>query len=526
MGLVTSLPRFRAEGGPNDGPGSDFWYRPAGGSYTTSGMRVSEQTAMKLSAVFACRRAIAQPIGMIPFVMVEYLAGGGKAREPKHPLYPLLHDAPNSNMTAMEFREMLTSHAVLRGDGYALIRPDYQRNLPVGSLVPVHPDAVTTRRNPQTGDITYDVRYDDGHLQTVLFDEMFVLRGMTLDGVNGVSVLEYARENMGFSLATEEYGSRTFKNRPSTSGFLKSVIASRQERLEAMAEYSKQNAGVENAGKVAMLPPGFEFQSSGMTNKDAEWVASMEYDLTRYERWFGVPAHVISDLVRATFSNIEEQAIEYVVYCLNPWGMRWEQSVVRDLLLPSERGRFRGELVWDALLRGKTIERYQAHQMAILSGWKSPNEVRETEGLNRVEGLDEFLIPMNMVPLSQLGQSLEVAKSTAKTFAMGAAHRTMMFEAGKVSRSAEDLATGEGWDAWLGEFYGAGGDYRAKLEQWLHLSPSVAAAIAERHRRAILQGGTKVLEAMVETEVAGLASIAIEDGGPARAAALLERVAG
>ncbi|MDP3909260.1 MAG: phage portal protein, partial [Gemmatimonadales bacterium] len=465
---------------------------------------------------------IAQPLGMIPMIIREFTPDGRRRRATEHPLYTLLHDAPNPELTAMEFREAMTAHAVMRGSGYAKITPDYARSLPVGRLDMLHPDQVTPETLP-SGVTRYKVRDErTGQDTNVLYDEMFKVRGMTLDGVNGVSVLTYARETIGRGLAQQEYSSRFYRNGASPRGFIESSVTDVDARRRMIAQFDEKNAGVSNAHRTPMLPPGYSFKPSGLSMEDAQFVESEMLGIDDIARFFGIPPHIIYELMRSTNNNIEEQAIEYVVFSLSAWGIRWEQSISRDLMLPSERDRFRAHLVWDALLRGKTIERYQAHEIALRT-FKQINEVRENEDLDAVEGGDVIMVPLNMVPLSQVGQRSELVKQMASMFALDAASAVLRMEIGKVSKAAAEHADdGLAWAGFLDDFYV---EHSRTLEKRLHMGPAAAAAVCERHKRAILTmrpnrepNAKPPLEALMESweisETPALAALAVADGAP------------
>ena len=504
--IIGSLPRFAASNGWS--PIDDRYYEGIG-QVTSSGVRVTPALAFNLSAVWACTRAVAQPLGMVPLPLYGYLENGNgrtvRRLAQQHPLYSLIHDAPNPEQTAMEFRETIVAWALNLGGGHARIVPDRATGRPIGSLELIPPASLTIKRTPD-GKMQYVVRDDAGRSTTYLSDEIFKVRGLSLDGVTGVSVIEYARETIGEAYGQQQYGSKYWAGSSMPRGVFrydKEVSAEMRRKMEV--EFAARYSGTQNAHKTPVLPYGLQWQQIGISNKDAEWLSARQFSLGEFERWYGVPAHIIADLMHATFSNIEEQSLEYLTYTLHPWGVRVEQAIKRDLIFEPE---IRAKHVWDALLRGRTKERYEAHQLAILTGWKSPNEVRELEELDPIDGLDEYLIPANMVPLSQLSQRITALGSQANALALDAAERLVTIETREVQRAAVDHGNGDGWQEWVDEFYG--GEYAEKLAKMLHISPEKANAIAGEHRRELLTTGAKQSLARWNIEAPGhLAGVAV-----------------
>src|SRR3990167_9359990 len=374
-------------------PGDDFWYTNFSRA-SFGGMNITPETAMACSAVFASVRAISEDVASLPLFMHQRRADGGKTRAPFHPLYDLLHDQPNRWQTAFEFREMMQGHVLLRGNAYAQIVSGPRG--PVDQLVPLHPDRVKPEVG-EDGNIRYRVRRKNGTEYILLDDEMFHLRGLSSDGLTGLSVIALARESVGLALSAEAYGGRFFNASASPSGTLTTDQKLSPEAAERMAaDWQKKHAGIDNAHKVVVLEEGLKWQQIGMTSEDAQFLETRIHQVQDIARWFRMPPHKIGELSRATFTNIEHQAIEYVVDTVRPWCVRWEQRIDADLIM--NRAVFFAQHNVDALLRGDTQSRYNAHGMSIRDGWQNRNEVRERENMNREEGLDEFLQPVFLAP--------------------------------------------------------------------------------------------------------------------------------
>lgn len=365
-----------------------------GGRGTASGQSVTPATALQVTAVFACVRVLAESVASLPLILYERRKDGGKDRATSNPLFRLLHDQPNRWQTSFEFFEMLMVHLTLRGDAFAEIVAAPGRA--VAELVPLHPDRVTPFWAPDST-VAYEYRLLDGPRRILLQHEVLHVRGFTDDGLTGLSPIRLHREAIGLALATEEHGARLFSNGAQLGGVLQhpgklSAEASTRLRESWAARY----AGGSNAHKTAVLEEGMTWEKVGMTSEDAQFLETRQYQTADIARIWRVPPHMIGDLSKATFSNIEHQALEFVVHTLRPWLVRWEQALKRDLITQPER--FFAEFLVDGLLRGDIRSRYAAYAIGRQWGWLSANKVLEMENQNPIEGGDTFLNPMNMTP--------------------------------------------------------------------------------------------------------------------------------
>ena len=364
-----------------------------GGSETSAGVEVTPDSSLTYSAVFACVRVIAEDVASLSLLLYRRLARG-KERAVEHPLYRLLHDMPNPEMTSQELRETLTGHVALWGNGYAEIERD--RGGRVMGLWPLRPDRVRVRR--REGRLVYEVRVGG---ETVVLDGSRVmhLRGLGSNGIVGYSPVALQRNAVGLGLATEEFGARFFAN-----GARPGVVLTHPGQLSVegrenlRSSWSRQHEGLSRAHRVAVLEEGMTITQIGIPPEDAQFLETRRFQALEVARIFRVPPHMIGDLERATFSNIEHQAIQYVDGTLLPWLRRWEMRIGADLLSEGERGTLFAEHLVDGKLRGDTVTRYQAYMTGRQGGWLSVNDIRERENMNPVEGGDEYLQPLNMTP--------------------------------------------------------------------------------------------------------------------------------
>ncbi|MDP3911916.1 MAG: phage portal protein, partial [Gemmatimonadales bacterium] len=396
MGFFSSL-LPRASWQPNWSPWDDRWYGGGGGINgavtSAAGVGVSPELALNCSAVFACVRVLAETFAQVPLVIYERMPDGGKRRATEHPLYSVLHDTPNAWQTSFEFRETLVVHLALRGNAYAQIVPG-----PRGfadQLVPQHPDRVTVN---QLGDgkLLYKVTGRDGVSRPVPQDEMIHVRGLSTRGVLGLSVVSCAAQSIGISLAGDRQAAATFANGARPGLVLKHKGTLTPEGRKNLEESWKANYSGDKAGGVAVLEEGVEPEQISLTWKDAQFLESRQFQIGEIARWFRMPPHMIGDLARATFSNIEQQSLEFVTYTMLPYFVRAEQAFTRDLILDPER--YFISFVVDGLLRGDSLARAQGYQLGIQSGWMTRNEARRLENLDALPGLDEPLEPLNMAP--------------------------------------------------------------------------------------------------------------------------------
>ena len=367
------------------------------GATSAAGAAVTPETAMRVSAVYACVRVIADAISSIP-LKVYFSGKSGKEAATGHPLYQLLHDAPNNFQTSAEWRDQAASALCLRGNAYSVVRRDGAGR--VVATIPVHPDKVRIYQDRSTLAVVYDVTWPDGRVERVSSQDLLHLRGLSSDGVVGLTPIALAREAIGLALTAEEHGARFFSNGARPGIVIKTPVATKPDQIEKLrAEWDKMHGGAFNAWRPALLYGGMEVQPLTMNATDAQFLETRKFQVTEIARIFRVPPHMIADLERATFSNIEHQAMEFVTTCIRPWVVRIEQRMNQVLLTPSERRTYNIEFSLEGLLRGDLKSRFEAYPIARNGGWMSPNDIRQIENMNRIEGGDEYMRPMNMTPL-------------------------------------------------------------------------------------------------------------------------------
>lgn len=389
--------------------------RTAGSNYsfffggTTSGKPVNERSAMQMTAVYACVRILAEAVAGLPLHLYRYKADGGKEKATDHPLYLLLHDEPNPEMSSFVFRETLMTHLLLWGNAYAQIIHNGRGE--VVALYPLMPNKMTVDRD-ENGRLYYQYTRSKEEAATmpnatVILSPSEVLHipGLGFDGLVGYSPIAMAKNAIGMAIACEEFGAKFFANGAAPSGVLEhpGTIKDPGRVREA---WQSQFGGSSNSGKVAVLEEGMKYTPISISPEQAQFLETRKFQINEIARIFRVPPHMVGDLEKSSFSNIEQQSLEFVKYTLDPWVIRWEQSLARSLFTESEKKEYFFKFSVEGLLRGDYASRMSGYATARQNGWMSANDIRELENLDRIpaeDGGDLYLINGNMLPLGNAG---------------------------------------------------------------------------------------------------------------------------
>jgi HK97 family phage portal protein len=363
------------------------------GVNSAAGVRVTADTAMGYAAVFSCVRVLAESIGQLPLHLYSRDDKGESKKVTGHPLYPLLHDAPNDYQTAQEFREMEVAHLCLRGNFYAFINRVGDRVL---ELLPFSPDAVKPKLTEEH-EAVYEVTFANGAQDVLDAEQVYHSRLFSLDGVAGVSPIRYARDAIGLGIATQKHGSRLFSNGAKPGGVLSTTNVLKDDTHKRIKEsWNEAHQGEANAHKVAILEAGLTWTQVGMSAEDSQFLETRKFQRSEIAGMFRVPPHMIGDLQNATFSNIEHQGLEFVQFSLMPYLTRIEQRIKKSLLRPQERATHYPKFNANGLLRGDMKSRSDFYIRLQQTGSLSPNEIRALEDMNPRDGGDIYLTPLNM----------------------------------------------------------------------------------------------------------------------------------
>lgn len=367
---------------------------------TSSGKTVNERTAMQTTAVYACVRILAETIASLPLHTYKYTKDG-KEKATEHQLYYLLHDEPNPEMTSFVFRETLMSHLLLWGNAYAQIIRDGRGQ--VVALYPLLPDKIRVDRNT-SGELYYEYHSDKG-VFILNKDDVLHIPGLGFDGLIGYSPIAMAKNAIGMAMATEEYGASFFANGANPGGVLEHPGVVKDPK-KIRDSWNQVYQGSSNAHRIAVLEEGMKFQQIGIPPEQAQFLETRKFQINEIARLFRIPPHMVGDLEKSSFSNIEQQSLEFVKYTLDPWVIRWEMSMQKALLLPSEKRTYFIKLNVDGLLRGDYQSRMTGYSIGRQNGWLSSNDIRELENMNSIPeefGGDLYLINGNMTKLKDAG---------------------------------------------------------------------------------------------------------------------------
>ena len=405
MGIFSGL--FKSRDKPqNRTAGSNYTFFMGG---TTSGKTVTERSAMQMTAVYSCVRILAEAVAGLPLHLYKYTDDGGKEKAIDHPLYRLLHDEPNPEMSSFVFRETLMTHLLLWGNAYAQIIRNGRNE--IIALYPLMPNKMSVDRD-ENGHLFYTYyRGPDEAIKnkdlavTLQPSDVLHIPGLGFDGLVGYSPIAMAKNAIGMAIACEEFGAKFFANGAAPSGVLEhpGTIKDPSRVREA---WQSQFGGSSNSGKVAVLEEGMKYTPISISPEQAQFLETRKFQINEIARIFRVPPHMVGDLDKSSFSNIEQQSLEFVKYTLDPWVIRWEQSIMRALLSAEEKSEYFVKFNLEGLLRGDYQSRMNGYAIGRQNGWMSANDIRELENLDRIpaeEGGDLYLINGNMLPMRDAG---------------------------------------------------------------------------------------------------------------------------
>ena len=400
--------------------------RTAGSSYTffmggtTSGKPVNERSAMQMTAVYSCVRILAEAVAGLPLHLYHYRPDGGKEKAINHPLYRLLHDEPNPEMSSFVFRETLMTHLLLWGNAYSQVIRNGKGE--VIALYPLMPNRMTVDRDAK-GQLYYkyttssdDAPTMEGTTVNLPPTDVLHIPGLGFDGLVGYSPIAMAKNAIGMAIACEEFGARFFANGAAPSGVLEHP-GTIKDPSRLRETWQSQFGGSANTGKVAILEEGMKYTPISISPEQAQFLETRKFQINEIARIFRVPPHMVGDLEKSSFSNIEQQSLEFVKYTLDPWLIRWEQSIFRALFTESEKKEYFVKFNVEGLLRGDYATRMSGYATARQNGWMSTNDIRELENLDRIpaeEGGDLYLINGNMLPLRDAGAFANITTPDGK----------------------------------------------------------------------------------------------------------------
>lgn len=414
MGLINKL--FKSRDHPkidNRTVGSSYSFYMGGSS---AGKNVNERSAMQMTAVYSCVRILAEAVAGLPLHLYRYKEDGGKERAIDNNLYHLLHDEPNKEMSSFIFRETLMTHLLLWGNAYAQIIRNGKGE--VVALYPLMPNKMQVDRD-ENGELYYIYTRSSDEAKTMEGVTVYLtprdvlhIPGLGFDGLVGYSPIAMAKNAIGLAIATEEYGAKFFANGAAPSGVLEHP-GTIKDPSRLRENWNSTFGGSANSGKVAVLEEGMKYTPISISPEQAQFLETRKFQIDEIARIFRVPPHMVGDLEKSSFSNIEQQSLEFVKYTLDPWVIRWEQSLSRALLNEDEKRKYFFKFNLEGLLRGDYESRMSGYAVARQNGWMSANDIRELENMDKIpaeDGGNLYLINGNMLPLNMAGAYANIEK--------------------------------------------------------------------------------------------------------------------
>ena len=400
MGILTKAVSILARGLNLNSP---VLYSFMTGGPTASGETVTVSTAMRLDTVWACVRLISQTVATLPLQLYVMDAQGRGVIAREHPLYSILHDQPNADMTSVNFLEAMIASILLEGNAYASIDRGPTGN--VIALTPLQADHLTVQRQ---GDGSLIYRYNwNGQYGDMTEDQIFHVKGFSLNGLVGISPIAQARETLGIALAAERTAGALFKNGMRPSAVMSAPTFLNKEQRETFgADFVTKFTGAINAGRTPLLEGGFKFENLSIKPQDAELLATRQFSIEQICRWFGVASVMIGHMDKSTAwgTGLEQMNLWFLTYTLRPLLKAVEQEIRRTLLKPAERATYYAEFNVEGLLRADSKGRAELMKALVVNGLATPNELRALDNREPLEGGDDLLVLNNMIPLRIAGE--------------------------------------------------------------------------------------------------------------------------
>lgn len=473
--MLASIARPKVQASVTWSPIDDRWYRAIGGARADSGPVVVPESALSIAAVYRAVNVLAHSVASIPLVVYERIDGDGKQKAREHPGYDLLHDRPNAWMTSFRWRHLAMTQGVLWGNHYSQIMPGPGG---IGGLVPLSPDTTRLVDQLRDGRLVYVTRDTSaqgfGPERRLLQDEVFHLRGFSIDGKSGIPLTRAARNAMGLALTAERHGSMFLKKGARHAGFLYSETPMKDDVRKANAEeWQKQYGGEGGTGTTPVLS-ALKFQQVTANNRDSQWLEARTFQVEEILRFLGVPGVLCGYADKtATYASAEQFFLSFVTHTVRPWTENFSQELNASVVVDSPD--YFADFILEGLLKGDIKTRYTAHQLAISSGWKNRNEVRVEEDYNKGPAeLDEFIMPMNMMVAGEDPEEptpraapkepdvppRDEARAHLSVIARKTVERLVRKETaaiagagGKKGAAARFAGNPDGWKGWLASFY-------------------------------------------------------------------------
>lgn len=359
---------------------------------------VTEDSALTYSALWSCVRVISETLASLPWQTYQRTKRGRKDAEGSDVGW-LLKYAPNPEQTPFIFKELLARRALVAGNGYAEIQRD-RADRPV-ALWPICTERIQPDRDPDTREIIYRVRDPDGEV-ILRARDVYHLKGPGGDGLTGYSPIRLAASAIALGTAMEDFGNAFFANGANPGIAFKHPKALGDAARDNLKRSLKEKTGGRNALSPIVLEEGMDVTRIGIPPEEAQFLESRRWQILEIARWYRVPPHKLAELERATWSNIEQQAIEFVTDCILPWAIRMEEEANLKLFGRNNRGVYYTKLNIAGILRGDLKTRYEAYAIGRQWGWLNANMILEMEDMNPIPNGNQFIVPSNFTTPQKL----------------------------------------------------------------------------------------------------------------------------
>ncbi|MFD1886819.1 phage portal protein [Paenibacillus wenxiniae] len=354
---------------------------------------------MRSTAVLSCVRILAETVASLPLPVYRRMKPRGRERV-EHQIGRLLQVSPNPMMTAFTFRETMMAHILLWGNCYAEIESDNSGN--IVALWPIPPNRVEVMETKE-GDIFYRVTTSKGEQKNIPAYAMFHIPGLGFDGKKGISVISWAKQSVELALATEQFGAEFFANGTNVGAIATHPGTLSDTAFERLQKSLREKyEGLGKSHRMMLLEEGMTFAKNTIPPNDAQFLETRKFQTLEIARIFRVPPHLLGDLERATFSNIEQQSTDFMVHSVRPWLIRWEQTISWKLFSEKENKVYYAEFLIEGMLRADSPARAAFYKEMFNIGVYSQNDIRAKENENPIEGGDRYFVPLNMLPVDML----------------------------------------------------------------------------------------------------------------------------
>ncbi len=368
------------------------------GNKTSAGIRVSEEKALAVGAVYACVKVISETMGQMDYEVVEKVGKTTRANT-SHPNYWLLHAEPSPNYNRFEYIQGMTSFALLWGNAYAEIIRD---RFATAKELKILPAWQVTPKLTERGKLYYEHRSSEGETRVILAEDIIHIKNVSTNGLLGMSPIEVQRENLGTALAKIGHEGAFYSNGAKASGILMTPgTMGPTESKNVRESFDKANEGTKNRFKTIVLEEGVKYQQLTIPQNDAQFLESKKFDQTEIAGWYRVPPHMIGNLNEANYANVDAMDRAFAKTCIVPWTIRFQQEHDRKLFFMGERKKFASQFNLDDLIKGDIKTRFEVYGTAIQSGILRPSEPREQEGwpMDDTEEINQFFMNGTMMPV-------------------------------------------------------------------------------------------------------------------------------